>query len=122
MTGTDQITLTGISAFGHHGVFDHERRDGQPFVADVTLEVDLEAVVASDELTDTIDYSVLAAQVESEITGPALNTIEALAGRIAGTCLHDPRVLRAVVTVHKPQAPMQVTVQDVAVTVTRSRR
>jgi len=27
----DQIVLTGIHGFGYHGVFDHERKDGQDF-------------------------------------------------------------------------------------------
>ena len=27
----DRITLTGLTVFGHHGVFDHEKRDGQDF-------------------------------------------------------------------------------------------
>ena len=29
--------MTGIEAFGHHGVFDSERRDGQVFVVDLVL-------------------------------------------------------------------------------------
>ena len=39
--GLDRIDLRGITAHGHHGVFDHERRDGQTFVADVSLGLDL---------------------------------------------------------------------------------
>jgi dihydroneopterin aldolase len=50
-----------------------------------------------------------------------LNLIEALADRIAGTCLGDPRVAEVEVTVHKPDAPMPVEVADVAVTLTRSK-
>ena len=34
--GRDRISLTGITAFGHHGVFDFERQQGQPFVVDVS--------------------------------------------------------------------------------------
>ena len=33
MSARDRIRLAGLSAVGHHGVFDHERRDGQPFVS-----------------------------------------------------------------------------------------
>lgn len=117
----DRITLTGITGFGHHGVFDHERRDGQPFVVDVTLGIDLGPVAASDALADTVDYGVLAKAVHADIGADPLDTIEALAGRIATTCLSDPRVVEAEVTVHKPQAPVEVPVADVAVTVIRSR-
>ena len=37
----DQIILTGIHGFGYHGLFDHERRDGQDFFVDLALSVDL---------------------------------------------------------------------------------
>ena len=38
---SDRIEITGIRAVGHHGVYDFETRDGQPFVVDVTLWLDL---------------------------------------------------------------------------------
>ena len=44
---SDQITLTGIHGFGYHGLFDHERRDGQDFYVDVVLELDLTAASTS---------------------------------------------------------------------------
>ncbi|OYO24088.1 dihydroneopterin aldolase [Enemella dayhoffiae] len=117
----DLISLTGITGFGHHGVFAHEKRNGQTFIVDVQLEVDLAAVASSDDLADTVDYGHLANAVHAEIGGPPLDTIEALAGRIANTCLADQRVTGVRVTVHKPQAPVEVPVTDVSVTVSRSR-
>ena len=39
----DRITLTGLSVFGHHGVYEHEKRDGQTFLVDITLWMDLSA-------------------------------------------------------------------------------
>ena len=50
-----------------------------------------------------------------------LNLIEALADRIALTCLRYDAVQCVEVTVHKPQAPMPVDVADIAVTLTRSK-
>ncbi|NLT29780.1 MAG: dihydroneopterin aldolase [Propionibacterium sp.] len=117
-----RITLTGIAAHGHHGVFEHERRNGQRFVVDVTCEVDLTAAVETDELSHTVDYGALAQAIVADITGEPLNLIEALAGRIAATCLADDRVAEVSVTVHKPQAPITVPFDDVAVTVHQKRR
>ena len=37
---SDQIFLTGIAAFGYHGLFDHERQNGQDFSVDVALTVE----------------------------------------------------------------------------------
>ena len=125
MTGdraqADRITLRGISGFGHHGVFDFERQQGQRFVVDVTCWLDLDAAAVKDDLTETLDYGALTEAVVADISGPPLNLIEALALRVADTCLESSRVNTVEVTVHKPEAPITAEVADVAVTLTRSR-
>lgn len=118
---TDRVALRGISAFGYHGFFAHERENGQQFVVDVTCELGLAPAATSDDLAQTLDYGKLAESVVADIERDPVDLIETLAGRIAATCLSDPRVQRVEVTVHKPQAPMPVSVADVAVTLTRSR-
>jgi dihydroneopterin aldolase len=115
------VALRGLSGFGRHGVFDFEREQGQRFVADVVCSLDLGLAAASDDLQHTVDYGALAADVVADIEGEPLNLIEALADRIATTCLRRPAVESVEVTVHKPEAPMPVTVADVAVTLTRSK-
>jgi dihydroneopterin aldolase len=117
----DRITLTGITGHGYHGVFPHERQQGQPFVVDLSCELDLSAAATDDDLGQTIDYGQLAQAVVSDVERDPLNLIEALAERIARTCLGYPAVQRVAVTVHKPQAPMPVPVADVAVSLTRRR-
>ncbi len=120
-TATDRVALRGIVGFGHHGVFPTERTNGQHFVVDVTLLLDLELAGSTDDLTETVDYGVLAQAVVADIEGDPLNLIEALADRIARTCLKPSRVGAVEVVVHKPEAPMPVEVADVAVTLTRSK-
>ena len=117
----DRVTLTGITGYGHHGVFAAERELGQRFVVDLTCELDLAAAGAEDDLGKTIDYARLATAVVADVEGDPLQLIEALAGRIANTCLSYEAVQRVEVTVHKPNAPLPVSVADVAVTLTRSR-
>ena len=119
--GHDRISLTGIAAFGHHGVFSSERQHGQRFVVDVTCTLDLSGAASSDDLGQTIDYGALAQAVAADIERDPLNLIEALADRIALTCLRYDAIQCVEVTVHKPQAPMPVDIADVAVTLTRSR-
>lgn len=117
----DRVTLRGIAAHGHHGVFDFERKNGQLFVVDVVCSIDLGPAASSDDLNDTVDYGALSQAVADDIAGPPLNLIEALAARIADTCLARPGVAAVEVTVHKPEAPMPVEVADVSVTLMRSR-
>jgi 7,8-dihydroneopterin aldolase/epimerase/oxygenase len=118
---SDRITLTGLRVRGFHGVFDVERREGQDFVVDVELELDLAAAAAGDQVTDTVHYGELAQALAEVVAGEPVNLIERLADRLAGVCLRDPRVAAATVTVHKPHAPIPLQFTDVAVTLRRSR-
>lgn len=108
------IRLTGLEIFGYHGVLDFERRDGQPFVIDVTLEVEMPE---SDDISQTVDYSVVANQVAELVQNEPVDLIETLSMRIADHLAQDPRILRVAVTVHKPQAPIALEFSDVSVTV-----
>lgn len=117
----DRITLRGLTVRGYHGVFDFERTDGQDFIIDADLEVDVRQAAASDHLDDTVDYGVLASRLAVIVGGPPLNLIETLAERLADACLDDARVSAATVTVHKPSAPIPIAFADVAVTVRRTR-
>ncbi len=119
---TDRIELRGLTVRGNHGVFDHERRDGQDFVIDITLWIDLAAAAASDDLDDTYDYGVLAQRAADIVAGPARNLIETVAAEIAEDAMTDTRVHAVEVAVRKPQAPIPLTFDDVAVVARRSRR
>jgi len=118
----DRIELRGLTVRGHHGVFDHERADGQDFVVDITVWIDLADAADSDDLADTYDYGVLAERAAAIIAGPARNLIETVACEIAEDVMHDKRVHAVEVTVHKPQAPIPRSFDDVAVVARRSRR
>ncbi|HEU4360910.1 MAG TPA: dihydroneopterin aldolase [Mycobacterium sp.] len=118
----DRIELRGLAVRGNHGVFAHERADGQDFLVDITVWIDLTAAAASDALPDTYDYGVLAQRAAAIVAGPARNLIETVAGEIAEDVLTDARVHAVEVVVHKPQAPIPLTFADVAVVARRSRR
>jgi dihydroneopterin aldolase len=117
----DRIAVTGISAHGYHGVLDFERRDGQLFIVDVDLGVDTRAAAQSDDLSATVNYASVAADVVAAITGEPNDLIEKLAQQIADACLAYPLVQDVVVVVHKPQAPVGVPFTDVTVRIERSR-
>ena len=118
---TDRITLLGLRGFGRHGVYESERTVGQPFVADVVLNVDTTVAARSDDLADTVSYADVAALVVAVIEGEPVNLLETLAARIAEACLSDVRVESVEVTVHKPEAPVGVTFTDVSVSIQRAR-
>lgn len=119
---TDRIELRGLTVRGRHGVFEHERRDGQEFVVDITAWLDLDRAGASDDLADTVDYGELAKRAADIVGGPPRNLIEAVAADIADDLMRDERIHAAEVTIHKPQAPIPLEFTDVSVVARRSRR
>ena len=118
----DRIELRGLRIRGHHGVFEHERREGQDFVVDITVWMDLRRAAETDDLADTLDYGRLAERAADIVGGRANNLIETVAGDIADDVMRDERVHAVEVTLHKPQAPIPIRFADVAVVVRRSRR
>ncbi|MEH3032510.1 MAG: dihydroneopterin aldolase [Aeromicrobium erythreum] len=120
--GLARIDITGLSGTGYHGVFDHERRDGQRFVVDVSLGVDVAEAARTDDLAHTVDYGAISEGVHAFITGEPFALVETLAVRVLDWCLEGPQVRWASVTVHKPEAPITVAFDDVSVTTERSKQ
>ncbi|KUI21915.1 dihydroneopterin aldolase [Mycobacterium sp. GA-1285] len=118
----DRIELRGLRIRGHHGVYEHERRDGQEFIVDITVWIDLAAAAASDDLADTLDYGALAQRAADIVAGQPRDLIETVAAEIADDVMTDERVHAVEVVVHKPAAPIPLTFSDVAVVARRSRR
>jgi dihydroneopterin aldolase len=118
---SDRMVLRGLTVHGRHGVFEHERVNGQDFVVDVAIELDTSVAARTDALADTIDYGALAHTVAAIVAGEPVQLLETLADRIASACLDDARVLRAEVSVHKPHAPIDLAFDDVIVTIVRDR-
>ncbi len=116
---SDHVALTGLRVRGHHGVLAAERTDGQDFVVDAVLELDLRRAGASDDLADTVDYGLLATRLAAVVAGEPVDLLETLAARLAEVCLADGRVVSVEVTVHKPDAPIGLPFTDVSVTVIR---
>lgn len=117
----DRIEITGLRVFGHHGVFEHEQRDGQTFVVDVVLHADLSAPSRSDELGDTVDYGTLAQRLADAVASTRFALLERLGGHLLDIAMEDPMVRAAQVRIAKPDAPVTVTLQEVAVVVSRER-
>jgi dihydroneopterin aldolase len=119
---TDQIALRGLRMRGYHGVYDHERLDGQDFVVDAVLALDTRPAAATDDLSRTVDYGSLATRLAAIVAGEPVRLIETLAQRLAEACLAEPAVMEVEITVHKPQAPVPFPFDDVAVTISRAGR
>lgn len=116
----DQINVNGIKAFGYHGVLPHEAVEGQEFIVDLALSLDLSEASRSDNLDETVNYADLAQIVHDNIVGERVQLIERLAGQIADQIKSSyPQIDSISVTVHKPHAPVTLDFDDISVTITR---
>ena len=118
---SDELSILGVECFAHHGVFEHERREGQVFRIDLVLGLDTTQAAASDALADTVDYGTLVGDVVAAVERDPVDLIETLVQRVADVVLLDRRVEWTRVTVHKPNAPIQAKFDDVRLTITRHR-
>lgn len=118
----DRIVLSGLKARGHHGVYEHERRDGQDFLVDATLWLDSRPAAASDDLADTVDYGAITATAARVAETLAPQLLEHLAGCVADEVLAlDPRITIVTVTVRKLAPPVPERLSTSGVRLTRTR-
>lgn len=115
---TDEIRLRGLRAYGHHGVFEHERQKGQEFVVDVDVRVPLGNL--ADDIDGTIHYGMLAQAIVDAVERDPVELIETVAERIAALVL-EAGADSVRVEVHKPSAPITVPFDDVSVVIERFR-
>ena len=117
----DRIAVRGLRAYGHHGVYASERRQGQTFSCDAYLEVDTRPAAETDDLKRTVNYAELSQRLYSVLSGEPVDLLETLAQRLADVCLAYERVDAVEITVHKPEADLGVPFDDVTVTIRRER-
>ncbi len=94
------VLLQGLRVFGRHGVYAHEKEQGQDFLFDVELLVGNRGV--SDRLEDAVDYREVALAVQEMSDARSYDLLEALATEIADELLRRFRAEAAVVRVSKP--------------------
>ncbi|MDP3897037.1 MAG: dihydroneopterin aldolase [Mesorhizobium sp.] len=112
------IRLANCAFFARHGVHDEEERLGQRFYVDAELTIDAMGALQADTIEGTVDYGVAFSVIEEVITGRRRFLIEALALDVAQTlCARLPQIVRARITIRKPNAPVQGVLDHVEVCV-----
>ncbi len=119
----DEIFVRKIKAYGYHGVFEKENREGQWFFVDLKMRLSLAEAAATDDLEKTVNYAAAAAVAKACVEiRPPFRLIEKLAGTIAERILEAfPRVRSVEVRVHKPHAPAGLEFEDLGVKIEISR-
>jgi len=113
-----KISIKGLSAYAHHGVFDFEKAYGQEFLIDAEVTV---KATSSDDLANTLSYADLADALVADAKQNPVDLLETLAQRLLAVTFGFPGVGKASITVHKPNAPLNHKFADVSVTVKGKR-
>jgi dihydroneopterin aldolase len=93
------VEVHGLELFGRHGVNDDERRDGQTFLFDVTLEI---AEPKEDAIQATVDYRRVRDIVREVSDAASYRLLETLAAAAADALIAELPVTRVRVRVRKP--------------------
>ncbi len=101
---SDRIYIQDLLCRCIVGINPEERDKKQDVIINITLDVDLRAASASDNIDDTVDYKGIKTRIIEAVEDSTDFLIERLGQRIADICLADTRVERAVVRVDKPGA------------------
>ena len=119
----DRIYIKGLDVFAYHGVMPKEKRDGQRFVLDITLDCDLSKAGRTDRLEDTVDYTAVMDAAVQAMTENSYDLIERAASRTAEAILRaEEKVERLTLCLRKPEAPIDKIFDYVAVEITRERK
>jgi len=121
MATTDRIELRGLVLSGICGALPEERERAQPLELDLDVMADLSVAGASDDLTDTLDYGAITADVERVVTTGSPMLLEHLAQSVADAVLADPRALSVTVAVRKLRPPVPQVMGTSGVRITRGR-
>jgi dihydroneopterin aldolase len=101
------VFVRGLALQARLGVYPHEKAAPQRVIIGVELAVEDEAAPASvgpDDLRRVVDYERVVRAARAAVADGHTLLVETLAERIALAALADPRVLRARVSVEKPEA------------------
>jgi dihydroneopterin aldolase len=116
-----RIEVVGLSVYTHHGVGEAEREVGQRLVLDVTLELDRCEATATDRLEDTIDYGDVCREVASAAQARSHRTLERLCAALADHLVDRYGADIVTVRAAKPEPPIALAVDEVAVELCRRR-
>ena len=114
------IQVEGINVYGTHGVYDQEKMNGQNFRIDLLVELKENILnfenYKSESFENTINYENLVDEVINVSDSNSFDLIETFAYEILNSLRKYNNILKATVTIHKPNSPLKELVEDISVT------
>lgn len=118
----DKIIIKDLKIFAYHGVNPEEKEDGQSFVLDIDLGVDISKPCRTDDVSDTVSYAKVIKTVTRVFTAEKYDLIERAAQVVCDSVFDEyPAVEEIRLLLKKPEAPMKADFSFVAVELNRKR-
>lgn len=118
----DKIIIKGLKLFAYHGVNPEEKEQGQDFIFDIVLHVNMNKACSSDHVEDTVSYAKVVKTVRRVFCEKKYDLLERCAQETAQAILEEyPAVFTVEITLKKPQAPVKADFDYMAVNIVRSR-
>jgi len=116
-----KIELLGLEFFAYHGVYSEERKSGNNFLVDLSIEGDFDDAVENDKLNSTIDYEKLYAVIAEEMQVPS-KLLEHVGGRILNRILNGHPEIKAInIAIDKLNPPIKGKCKATRVSISRIR-
>ena len=118
----EKIHIKGLEIYAYHGVFQEEKDKGQPFVLDITMELDCMNACMTDCLEGTVNYAEVCDAAEEIMLSEKCDLIERAAQKVCDGILEKfPPVQAVTVVLKKPEAPVSQKIAYAAVELRRER-
>ena len=100
----DRILIKNLRITSIIGIHAYERVTPQEMLINISLSTDTRRAAQTDDISDCINYQIIAEKVKTHAETSKRLTVEALAEDIAQICLQEPGVQGARIRVEKTQA------------------
>ena len=102
----DQIRIKNLRIFAYHGVYEQEKEQGQNFIVNAVLHVDMEKAGRSDDIADAVDYGAVCLFIDEYMRENRFDLLEAVAEHVTKELLFTFPAIRLVeMEIEKPNAP-----------------
>lgn len=118
----DKIIIKGLKIYAFHGVNKEEKDQGQNFIVDAVLYVDLSKAGNTDKVSDTVSYAKVTKIIIKTVNEKSYDLLEKVATRIIQQIFDEFLSVKKVdVTVKKPEAPINADFDYMAVNICKDR-
>ena len=109
------IEIEGMEFYAYHGHFESERKTGNKFRVDLSIETNLEKAGKSDKLEDTLNYQEAYNLVKKEMKVTS-SLLENVAARILDKLIKNfPEIKSATIRISKLNPPMGGKIERVSI-------